>query len=63
MHVDIKSVPEDSSSTAALAQLKDDLKAESLIVMSGDLVTDVPLKVHILLLMISISCCHCTGSA
>lgn len=44
MHIEVRSVPEDSSSAAALAQLKDDLKAESFIVMSGDLVTDVPLK-------------------
>lgn len=48
MHIEVRSVPEDSSSAAALAQLKDDLKAESFIVISGDLVTDVPLKVHIL---------------
>ena len=48
MHIEVKSVPEDSSSAAALAQLKDDLKAESFIVMSGELVTDVPLKVRML---------------
>ena len=46
MHVEVKSVTEDSSSAAAVAQLKDDLKADSFIVLSGDLVSDVPLKVH-----------------
>jgi NDP-sugar pyrophosphorylase family protein len=46
MHVEVRSVTEDSSSAAAVAQLKDDLKAESFIVLSGDLVSDVPLKVH-----------------
>ncbi len=45
MHVEVKSVAEDSGSATAVAQFKDDLKAESFIVMSGDLVTDVPLKV------------------
>ncbi len=46
MHVEVRSVTEDSSSAAAVAQLKDDLKADSFIVLSGDLVSDVPLKVH-----------------
>ncbi|KAA6423077.1 MAG: hypothetical protein FRX49_07065 [Trebouxia sp. A1-2] len=44
MHVEVRSVTEDSSSAAAVAQLKDDLKADSFIVLSGDLVSDVPLK-------------------
>ena len=45
MHVEVKPVPEDTGSAVAVAQFKDDLKAKSFIVMSGDLVTDVPLKV------------------
>lgn len=44
MHVEVRSVTEDSSSAAAVAQLKDDLTADSFIVLSGDLVSDVPLK-------------------
>ncbi len=48
MHVEVRSVTEDSSSAAAVAQLKDDLKADSFVVLSGDLVSDVPLKVHTL---------------
>ncbi len=46
MHVEVRSVTEDSSSAAAVAELKDDLQADSFIVLSGDLVSDVPLKVH-----------------
>ena len=46
MHVDVRTVAEDSGSTAAIAQLQDDIKAPTFIVMSGDLVTDVPLKVR-----------------
>lgn len=46
MHIEVKAVAEDSGSTAAVAQLQDDIKAPTFIVMSGDLVTDVPLKVH-----------------
>ena len=46
MHVEVRSVTEDSSSAAAVAQLQEDLKADSFIVLSGDLVSDVPLKVH-----------------
>ena len=47
MHIEVKSVAEDSGSTAAVAQLQADIKAPTFIIMSGDLVTDVPLKVCI----------------
>ena len=45
MHIDVKPVAEDSGSSAAIAQFADDIPAESFIVISGDLLTDVPLKV------------------
>lgn len=45
MHIEVRSVAEESGSATAVAQFKDDLKAESFIVLSGDLLTDVPLKV------------------
>lgn len=44
MHIDVKPVAEDSGSSAAIAQFADDIPAESFIVISGDLLTDVPLK-------------------
>lgn len=44
MHIEVRSVAEESGSATAVAQFKDDLKAESFIVLSGDLLTDVPLK-------------------
>lgn len=58
MHVEVRSVTEDSSSAAAVAQLKDDLKADSFIVLSGDLVSDVPLKVHTTANLRFLTNCH-----
>jgi len=58
MHVEVRSVTEDSSSAAAVAQLKDDLKADSFIVLSGDLVSDVPLKVHTIANLCFLTNCH-----
>lgn len=46
MHLEVKCVAEDTGSTAAVAQLQDVIQASTFIVISGDLVTDVPLKVY-----------------
>ena len=45
MHVEVKCVAEDIGSTTAVAQLQDVIKASTFVVISGDLVTDVPLDV------------------
>lgn len=47
MHIEVKTVAEDTGSAAAVAQLQDAIQASTFIVISGDLVTDVPLKVYL----------------
>lgn len=46
MHVEVKCVAEDTGSTTAVAQVQDVIQASTFVVISGDLVTDVPLKVY-----------------
>ena len=53
MHIDVKSVADDSGSSAAIAQFAEDMPAESFIVISGDLLTEVPLKVSAVIRPIS----------
>ena len=47
MHVDVKTVAEGTGSATAVAQLQDAIQASTFVVISGDLVTDVPLKVFL----------------
>lgn len=47
MQIDVKTVAEGTGSAAAVAQLQDAIQASTFVVISGDLVTDVPLKVYI----------------
>ena len=47
MHIDVKTVAEGTGSAAAVAQLQDAIQASTFVVISGDLVTDVPLKVNV----------------
>ena len=46
LHIDVKTVPEDIGSAAALSHVKEDIKAETFVVISGDLLTDISLQVH-----------------
>lgn len=45
LHVEVKTVPEDIGAAAALTHVKEDIKAESFVVISGDLLTDISLQV------------------
>ena len=45
LHIDVKTVPEDTGSAACLTLVKDDIKADSFVVISGDLLTDISLQV------------------
>lgn len=47
MHIDVKTVAEGTGSAAAVAQLQDAIQASTFVVISGDLVTDIPLKVYL----------------
>ncbi|KAK9828728.1 hypothetical protein WJX72_001741 [[Myrmecia] bisecta] len=44
LHLEVKSVPEDSGTADALRTVRDKLKGANIVVISGDLVADVPLK-------------------
>ncbi|KAL3137832.1 hypothetical protein ABBQ38_005086 [Trebouxia sp. C0009 RCD-2024] len=44
MHIEVKCVAEDIGSTTAVAQLLAVIQASTFVIISGDLVTDVPLK-------------------
>ena len=47
MHIDVTTVAEGTGSAAAVAQLEDAIQASTFVVISGDLVTDIPLKVYL----------------
>lgn len=47
MHVEVKTVAEDTGSAAAVEQFQDAIQASTFVVISGDLVTDVPLKAYL----------------
>lgn len=62
LQVEVKTVPEENGSAAALAHVKDDIKAESFVVMSGDLLTDISLQVDNNLRTSAVSSSHAVTS-